>query len=82
MQPNLPHRTLNPSGCNPLHEQALHLEQLQIPVPALSAASILHLDKSNRYFHMYLCGYTPPYSLTHFIKNTQEAETLLNLGWR
>lgn len=39
------------------------------------------LDKSNRYFNMYLCGYTPPYSLTHSIKNTQEAEALLNKGW-
>lgn len=40
--------------------------------------ALFPLDKSNRYFNMYLCGYTPTYSLTHSIKNTQEAETLLN----
>lgn len=80
LQPYLLHWTFDPSNCNSLHKQAVHLERLQIPVPALSVASILPLDKSNRYFHVYLCGYTP-YSLTHFIKNTQEAETHLKWGW-
>lgn len=48
--------------------------QLQLFLPP----AFFPLDKSNRYFNMYLCGYTPTYSLTHSIKNTQEAETLLN----